>query len=173
MLPANVIQYYFEMPSPHPEALFVIDLLKGRQGIIIDIGCGTNKTVPNAVGVDVRSVTDVTCSGDSTPFVNDHADIIISRHSFEHLLNPVATLREWYRILKPDGEILFVLPDHEHLNTMCALCSAEQHMHAYTRQSFKDLIEMSGLFKVEYISSVIHGWSSGGVLRKITGSSEN
>jgi predicted SAM-dependent methyltransferase len=145
----------------------VLNLLKGKEAsIILDIGCGSNKTIPSAIGIDIRPVADVISSGDTIPFPDNYADIIISRHSFEHLLNPIATLKEWHRVLKPEGEIFFILPDHEYLNTMQFLCSGEQHLHAYTRRSFSDLINASRLFHVEQIEDVIKEWSFGGILKK-------
>ena len=148
--------------------MFVLNLLRNKESsVILDIGCGSNKTIPSSTGIDIKPVTDIVASGDILPFFNNYANIIISRHSFEHLLNPISAIKEWYRVLKPDGEVIFILPDHEHLNTMQYLCSGEQHLHAYTRKSFYDLINCSKLFYVEWVEEVIHEWSFGGILKKV------
>lgn len=37
-------------------------------------------------------------------------DFLFSCHSLEHVANPILALREWKRILKPDGYLVLVLP---------------------------------------------------------------
>ena len=41
-------------------------------------------------------------------------DFILSSHSLEHTANPIKALKEWVRILKPDGKIVIILPDKRH-----------------------------------------------------------
>lgn len=38
-------------------------------------------------------------------------DRILSAHALEHCANPLKALREWYRVLKPNGELILVLPN--------------------------------------------------------------
>jgi SAM-dependent methyltransferase len=37
-------------------------------------------------------------------------DVVLSSHVLEHLANPLGALREWLRVLRPDGHLLTVLP---------------------------------------------------------------
>lgn len=39
---------------------------------------------------------------------------VLSCHSLEHVANPVKALKEWFRVLKPGGTIVLILPDKEH-----------------------------------------------------------
>ena len=44
----------------------------------------------------------------------DHRyDLVLSSHCLEHVANPLAALREWRRVTRPDGRLVLVLPDRE------------------------------------------------------------
>jgi predicted SAM-dependent methyltransferase len=45
------------------------------------------------------------------PFFPDSFDVVFASHVLEHLRNPVATLRECYRVLKPGGACRMNVPD--------------------------------------------------------------
>jgi len=152
----------------HPERLFVVNSLGDYVGkVVLDIGCGKHKSLPGIVGVDIEPVTDIQASAEKLEFDNNTVDIIISRHSFEHFIDPVAVLKEWIRVLKIGGKIIFVLPDHSAIDTMCSFISAGQHLHAYTQGSFKNLLDLFPELKQESIDVVIENWSFGGVVRKV------
>src|SRR5690242_3055019 len=130
---------FFDAPQEtHPERLW--PLLNGCEGLTLDLGCGSHKTDRHFIGVDIRPVTDVCAPLDKLPFENEYADCIVSRHSLEHMLDPVATLKEWLRVLKPGGRMYIILPDHEFINTIDPFYSNGEHLHAYTRSSFSALI---------------------------------
>jgi predicted SAM-dependent methyltransferase len=38
-------------------------------------------------------------------------DFLLSSHSLEHTANPLKALKEWFRILKPNGKLILILPD--------------------------------------------------------------
>lgn len=38
-------------------------------------------------------------------------DFLLSSHSLEHIANPVKALKIWHTLLKPNGELVLVLPD--------------------------------------------------------------
>lgn len=44
-------------------------------------------------------------------FPDESLDFIFSNHVFEHLVNPLGILRNWYRKLKPRGFVAAVVPD--------------------------------------------------------------
>ena len=39
-------------------------------------------------------------------------DFVLSSHNLEHISNPVKALKEWIRVVKPDGAIIVLLPDY-------------------------------------------------------------
>jgi len=161
----------FNLPQDtHPERLWAISNI-GEIGEkkIYDLGCGTFKTLPEATGIDIRpDVTDYCCDIHEIEFLGEGvADILISKHSLEHLLDPAKALKEWLRILKPGGKMIIVLPDHEFINTIDPYYSAGQHLHAYTRESFKNFLSLFPELSVSKTETVLKDWSFGCVAYKL------
>jgi len=51
------------------------------------------------------------CEGSDLAQVADSTyDFVLSSHNLEHFANPVKALKEWYRVLKPGGALILVLP---------------------------------------------------------------
>ena len=46
---------------------------------------------------------------DSIP--SDNYDFLLASHSLEHIANPIKSLKEWLRVVKPNGYIVLVLPN--------------------------------------------------------------
>lgn len=156
---------FFNLPQDtHPERLWVIDQLS-PQDKVLDVGCGTHKTVSQAVGVDIRPVTDIQASADSLPFENKQFDVLIARHCLEHMLDPIKTLKEWERVAK---KLIIILPDHSKVDTMSYELGAGQHLHAYTPESFDSLMSVFDTMLIEKRDTVIEGWSFGAVISTLT-----
>lgn len=45
------------------------------------------------------------------PFHSNCLDYVASSHVLEHVANPVAALKEWYRVLRPGGIIYLIVPN--------------------------------------------------------------
>jgi predicted SAM-dependent methyltransferase len=145
MLDERKLQEMFSIPQEkHPERLFVLNEIgEIKDKLILDIGCGRNKTISESVGIDIIDGADIKTSGDDLKRIgNEWADVIISRHSFEHILNSVKAIKEWLRVLKQGGKIIMILPDYEKIDTMDMRLSQGQHLHAYTRESLSDLLNL-------------------------------
>ena len=150
----------------HPERLFVERRIKDTDKVIYDLGCGRHKTIPRAIGIDIKRVTDIRASIDCLPMIESGTvDVVISRHSLEHLIDPVKALKEWNRILKPFGRMILVIPDHEFVDTMDFQLGNGVHLHAYTRHSLLNLVMVMG-FNVTEVETVISGWTFGMVIEK-------
>lgn len=165
-LDMDFVNKMFALPQEtHPERLWVQKNLEA--GITYDLGCGKHKTIITAIGVDIESGTDIQASIDELPMVQDEvADMIISRHSLEHMKDTVKTLNEWRRILKPGGKIIIILPDHEVIDTLNPTLSHGKHFHAFTRDSFRKVVETVPELYIEKLETVVPGWSFGGIIRK-------
>lgn len=50
---------------------------------------------------------------DLSAISNEKYDFVLSCHSLEHIANPIKALKEWHRILKPNGTIVLILPNKE------------------------------------------------------------
>jgi len=43
---------------------------------------------------------------------NNTYDFLLSSHSLEHTANPIKAIREWKRVVKPNGAMVIILPDY-------------------------------------------------------------
>lgn len=143
---------------------------------VVDLGCGPNKTVSWATGVDMipegveintlqgaPSQADVVANVEERmPFEDESFDIVIARHILEHCINPITTLREWSRLLTKTGKMCIAVPDHRRANT---IPMNMEHVHAYTPENLTDIVELVGL-QVEQIHDPENGISFVAVLTK-------
>jgi SAM-dependent methyltransferase len=134
------------------------DLIRKRiQGdVILDLGCGPRKTVLGAIGIDmvkmdevietlgqgVKSQADVVANvAEPLPFEKDSADTIIARHILEHMTDPISTIRNWKQVLKRGGKLIIAVPNQSvHVTIPMNI----EHVHAYTPQSLRVLLESLG-----------------------------
>ena len=100
----------------------VLDNLLKKQGIRLDIGCGANKN-PGFIGIDLLPLKEVDIVWDIevTPWQVDNKDFpaeSVSLASASHVLEHIEphggvfidVMNEIWRILKPNGQFLFVVP---------------------------------------------------------------
>ncbi len=75
----------------------------------IDIGFGGDLIMPDAQGWDFEH-------GDAT-FLNgikdESFDYVYSSHTLEHVFDVETTLKNWYRVLKPNGYMILYLPHRD------------------------------------------------------------
>jgi SAM-dependent methyltransferase len=132
------IQRYFYRDAIHPYRVFearVDALLRDGGSVLLDAGCG--RTVPvlrkylgkaeRLIGVELVEFTDVppgieTFNSDlgRLPLANESVDVIMSRSVFEHLTDPATVYREFARVLKPGGRIVFLTANMWDYGTLVA-----------------------------------------------------
>jgi SAM-dependent methyltransferase len=137
----------------------------------IDVGCGSHKTVPSAIGVDLtpkgkygqagnqlfeQSAADVVASGDALPFRDASLDYVIARHNLEHYVDPLKTLQEWQRVLRPGGKLVVIVPDEDAVNTIAL---DPTHYHVFTRSSLRRMMRVMGGWSSVRIKDAIPRWS--------------
>jgi predicted SAM-dependent methyltransferase len=153
----------------HPERRALFDVCHGRG---IDVGCGSNKTHPLAIGVDLTpkgasgrygnqrlqiSEADVVSEGDNlTAFPDESMDYVVERHNLEHYLDPVKAIQELHRVLRPAGVLGMVVPDDAAVDTIQL---DPTHKHAFTMDSLARLIKAIGGFQIITNRVCIPGWS--------------
>jgi len=158
----------------------MISLYSHCKGLGVDVGCGSSKTHPNALGIDITpkgepgkygserrqiSEADICASGDNLyMFANDVLDYVVARHNLEHYEDPIRTLREWKRVLKKGGILGVVLPDDDELDTIKI---DPTHKHAFTRESFRKILEEVGGFKLLKLEKCVSKWSFVCIAEKI------
>jgi hypothetical protein len=87
-----------------------------EEGVGLDLGCGGTKCNPNCIGVDidVQSIAEIKSDVcDLWMFEDNKLDFIVNAHLLEHLPNTIEVLKEWKRVLKPDGILAIAVPDGE------------------------------------------------------------
>lgn len=99
---------------------------------------------------------------DTFPFEDDAFDVVLFCEMLEHLLmNPLATLREIHRVLKPSGVLVLTTPNVARLDNVLSLVEGVnmydpysgygpygRHNREYTRDELHRLLEFAG-FDVE------------------------
>ena len=79
------------------------------QGRGIDIGCG-----PDPLNPQVRRFDQA--DGDAnriSDFIKEEFDFVYSSHCLEHMHDPRAALAEWWKLVRPSGHLLFLVPDED------------------------------------------------------------
>lgn len=106
------------------------EVARTRSTRVLDVGCGAgwstrflSQLAPHVVGLDVsrklvtsahsasRRMADfLIADGNSLPMADKSFDLIVSVGALHHLDTEVA-LREWHRVLKPEGHLLLFEPN--------------------------------------------------------------
>ena len=73
-------------------------------------------------------------SGDKTTFDDNSFDIVIASDCLEHMENDSETLKEWNRIIKPNGKLIIFVPAWKTLWS-----NLDEMSHHYRRYSYSDL----------------------------------
>lgn len=120
---------------------------------VIDLGCGGNKTIPSAIGVDLieknsfietltNTKSDADVNADVTkplPFSRGSIDTIIARHILEHLMDSVTVLKHWRTLLRKKGRLIIAVPDNA---IHKSIPMNVEHVHGFDKQSIKTLLEI-------------------------------
>lgn len=129
---------------------------------ILDLGCGGNKTVPNAIGVDMiakndfietlaNTVSTADVNADITkplPFEENSVDTIIARHIVEHLMDSVTILKHWRTLLKVNGRLIIAVPNNA---IHKSIPMNVEHVHGFDPVSMKSLLEVCGFRVIEQL----------------------
>lgn len=109
------------------------------RGAGLDIGCGPFKAFPHFIGIDSgednggRAYPN-TLHGDGQnlkKFADGGLDFVFSSHFLEHCEETVATLREWWRVIRPGGFLVLYLPHADLYPRMGEPGSNPDHKHDF------------------------------------------
>jgi len=163
----NYLDVVYDKKS-HPKTQYprqLIDYLRERFDIrsgskLLDAGCGDcsftkafrDSGMVNVVGVDLfnngdMSVYECNFETDKLPFEDNSFDVAFSKSILEHLKDPTNYLKEIYRILKPNGKLILMVPD----GISCLFTYMMDHTHQkyYVKESVTDLLKIMGYRDVE------------------------
>jgi SAM-dependent methyltransferase len=79
------------------------------QGSVVDIGAGPDKIVPHALGFD----QDQGDANHISQYIDNTFDCVYSSHCLEHMQDPQLALQDWWRLVKADGYLFFIVPDED------------------------------------------------------------
>ena len=133
-----------------------IEALVNGDKNILEVGCGSRKTIPHSIGLDILpkgknvhnvfppgvSIADIICDvSKKLPIEDLSQDIVIARHTLEHIVDVAEALESWNRVLKIGGKLILALPDHAIANT---ILMDNTHVHAFTKESSRKIISKFG-----------------------------
>jgi len=102
---------------------------------ILDVGCGKRKH-PGAIGIDDRENTAADVVHDLNafpyPFADSEFDLILIRHTLEHLDNVIRVMEEVHRIAKPGAKVCIDAPYFTSVDAFSDIT----HKHFFTSRSF-------------------------------------
>jgi SAM-dependent methyltransferase len=64
---------------------------------------------------------DIVASGDDLPFKDNTVDFVISSHVIEHFYDPVKTIEEWLRVVKPGGYVFIIAPHRDRIGELAGI----------------------------------------------------
>ena len=153
---------YSDYPSKLCSYLFqIFNLKKGMK--MLEPGCGRGEFLNNfkklgldVVGLDISEeslnygndfeVKICNVEKEKLPFDDDTFDVIYSKSFIEHLYYPEKYLEEAYRVLKPEGILITLVPDWE--SNFKTYFDDFTHRSPFTHVSLKDAYLMNGFKNV-------------------------
>ena len=124
-------------------------LLRFCKGQGLDLGCGSKKIKDSAIGCDLgkggNSAADFSIDLECglTLFASDTFDFIFSSHYLEHVKNPLGVLQEWWRVIRPGGNLVLYLPHADLYPRMGHEGANPDHKSDFTPEM---ILEMMGEF---------------------------
>ena len=144
-----------------------------KGGRLLDVGCATGtfligmRQYPGweLVGVEINSqvaqiareqhgLNVLAGTLEQAAFPDNYFDVVTLWDVVEHLHDPAASLREIHRILKPDGLLLFRVPnasgwDARAFGRYWAGLDAPRHLYVFSPHTVKALLEANGFHVIE------------------------
>jgi ADP-heptose:LPS heptosyltransferase/predicted SAM-dependent methyltransferase len=111
--------------------------LRGRG---LDVGAGDFKILPHAISVDNLNHSQFgfqirpdiySDASDLSMFASGSMDFVYSSHTLEHVQDYAATLKEWWRVLKPGGRLVLYLPHKEFYPNIGQTGANPDHKHDF------------------------------------------
>ncbi len=154
-------KYPFLQKGNDDEGRIVREHIVGEK--IVDLGCGNNKTVPHAIGIDMvptgKNIMTINGSSDADIVADiekdfgvpdESQDTVIARHILEHCIDTVGALNLWKRKVKHGGRLIVAVPNEE-------LCTSiplnVEHVHAFTADSLNNIALLVGLHRTHVENS--------------------
>jgi len=143
--------WYPDAPQGNEAAKCRFDVLPYLAKGGVDIGCGEKKVWPHLLGLDNGLDQKLFGIAVKPDIVINHAarlDLfadaafpgVFSSHLLEHMDDPAAALREWWRVLKVHGHLCLYLPHRDLYPNIGHPGSNPDHKHDFTPEDVVDLM---------------------------------
>lgn len=117
-------------------APWAVQYLEGKG---FDIGCGSEKVVAWATGVDLHVNADIVQDGAKLDTVaSETVDFVFSSHFIEHVQDWQAALAEWWRVIKVGGHLVLYWPHPDHYPRIGQFGANPDHKHDLTPNDVYD-----------------------------------
>jgi 2-polyprenyl-3-methyl-5-hydroxy-6-metoxy-1,4-benzoquinol methylase len=147
--------------------------LEGRQkGKLLDVGCGSGRFLAEmrALGWEVSGVEPdgqavraarerfglsvLEGTLEKASFPDDSFDAITMWHVIEHVLDPIGTVKECCRVLKPKGKLVAITPNiqslgHRIFREAWRGLEIPRHFYVFSPQALQACVELAGLEVLE------------------------
>jgi 2-polyprenyl-3-methyl-5-hydroxy-6-metoxy-1,4-benzoquinol methylase len=165
------------LPAPHGEAK-VLDVGCGS-GVLLarmkSLGWETEGVEIDPGGVEAARARGVTVHQGQladAQFPDNHFDAVHSAHVIEHVYDPVALLRECFRILKPGGRLVVITPNtqgwgHRLFGRAWLNLDPPRHLILFNARTLRVAAEKQGFTIKRLDSTVRSAWVYGALSRRI------
>ena len=163
-----------------PASMREVDLGLTPDSRILDFGCGAGRLLQSLhyfgfrdltgadafIESDIEYQTGVKIQKRPLSDLEGPFDLVMLHHSFEHLPDPAAELREIKRLLAPDGNCLIRIPvaafAWEKYGTNWVQMDPPRHLYLFTEKAMRKLADEAGLeiTDVRYDSTGFQFWGS-------------
>jgi len=129
-------------------------LLRFCAGQGLDLACGDRKIKQTAIGLDIGKGADsqadfaIDLEGGLTLFANDIFDFVFSSHYLEHVKDLPSQLQEWWRVLRPGGNLVLYLPHADLYPRVGHEGANPDHKHDLTPEIVLEVMGESGSFEI-------------------------
>ena len=123
-------------------------LLKYCRGQGLDLGCGSVKIKPDAIGIDLHETEASDMKADArvlNQYPDGHFDYVFSSHLLEELANTEATLIEWLRLVKEGGYLVLYQVDHEYYYPIGHPNCNPRHKHHFSWENLWEKLKGLGI----------------------------
>lgn len=154
---------------------YIDEIVSKAEGKVLDVGCGNGHLLLplkhkgcEVYGVETNPKSVNVCNElglkvfygtlEKAEFPDEFFDMVVMSQVLEHLPSPKASLRETFRILKPEGKVFIYCPNAgSYLRKIFGKYwhgwHIPFHLFAFTQQTIKKLAESAG-FKIENVFTV-------------------
>jgi ADP-heptose:LPS heptosyltransferase len=122
-------------------------------GTVLDFGCGDEKVFYNSIGIDQHGKAadlklDLSNIKSYKFFGDKSADVIFSSHFLEDIIDYQSILKEFWRILKPEGHLILYLPHKDFYPNVGQTGANPCHKHDFLPKDILGAIEECGSSKI-------------------------